>query len=99
LPSFRTPILGSVKHEYEAQGGRAGTLKLPRLLLALSDLLNNDRFVQHCSDPMLNSSQLRHAALAAGHRSAPLAPVLLDPTRRYFETSPLVLDSYAYSRI
>jgi hypothetical protein len=75
--------------------GGGGTLKLSRLLLALSNLLNNDRFVQHCSDPRLNSSQLRHAALAAGHCSALLAPVLLDTTRRYFETSPLILDCYA----
>jgi hypothetical protein len=66
LPSFRTPILGSVEHEYEAQGGWAGTLKLSRLLLALNNLLNNDHFMQHCSNPRLNSSQLHHAALLAG---------------------------------
>jgi hypothetical protein len=95
LPSFQTPILGSVEHEYEAQGGWAGTLKLSRLLLFLSNLLNNDHSVQHCSDPRLNSLHLRHAALAAGHCSVPLAPVLLDPTRRYFKTSPLTLDCYA----
>jgi hypothetical protein len=29
-----------------------------RLLLALSNLLNNDHFMHHCSDPRLNSLQL-----------------------------------------
>lgn len=41
-----TPILGSgCEHEYEAQGGRAGLQKLPKLLLALNDLLNSDRII------------------------------------------------------
>jgi hypothetical protein len=49
---FRVMVLRSYSSRFE----------LSRLLLALSDLLNNDRFVQHCSDPRLNSLQLRHAA-------------------------------------
>jgi hypothetical protein len=40
----------------------ASALRFQQWLLALNDLLNNDRFVQHCSDPRLNSLQLRHAA-------------------------------------
>jgi hypothetical protein len=57
-----------------------GELRDLELLLALGNLLNNDHFMQHCSDPRLNSSQLRHAALVVRHCSAPLAPILLDPT-------------------